>query len=78
MLNDLPFGALFNKSIHRFYRGNHWLLTGWEDDKKTTANAIGEGYDSTDATAVTPTLTRRNGDAVVSNETIPQSNEIVK
>ena len=31
--------------------------------KKTIANAIGEVHDSSDATAVTPTRTRRNGDA---------------
>ncbi len=50
--------------------GNHWLLTGWEDAKETTTRANGEVRDSTVATAVTPTLSRRNGGAVVSNEII--------
>ena len=43
------------------------------ENEKTTANAIGEGYDSSDATAATPTLTRRNGDAIVSDDTVQQT-----
>ena len=50
---------------------NHWLLTGWKNNK-TAANAIGEVHDSSDATTVTPTRTRRNGDATVSNISIAE------
>ena len=53
---------------------NHWLLTGWNNDK-TAANAIGEVHDSTDATTVTPTRTRRNGDATVSNNSISEKSK---
>ena len=35
----------------------------------------GEVHDSTDATAVTPTRTRRNGDATVSTVSIPDASE---
>ena len=38
---------------------------------KTAANATGEVHDSTDATAVTPTRTRRNGDAAALKESHP-------
>ena len=42
--------------------GNHWLLTGWEDDNKTSeGSATREVRDSPGATATTPILTRRNG-----------------
>ena len=44
-------------------------MTPWEN-KETAANAIGEVHDSADATAVTPTRTRRNGDAAVSNTSV--------
>lgn len=48
---------------------NSWLLTGWEDEK-TATSAIGEVYDSTDATAVETTRFRRNGDATASKDSI--------
>ena len=51
---------------------NHWLLTGWENNE-TATNAAGEVHDSADATAITPTRTRRNGDATVSNDSIRDS-----
>lgn len=57
---------------------NTWLLTGWEDSEtqKATVNASGEGYDSTTATTVTPTLTRHNGEtAAFSKNSIPQKAE---
>ena len=41
--------------------GNHWLLTGWENNKETVAYAVGEGYDSSNATAAKPTPTRLDG-----------------
>ena len=53
---------------------NHWLLTGWEN-KETATNAAGEVHDSSDATTVTPTRTRRNGDVTVSNDSIRDSSE---
>ena len=55
---------------------NHWLLTGWENNE-TATNATGEVHDSSDATAVTPTRTRRNGDVTVSDNTIRSSSENV-
>ena len=51
---------------------NHWLLTGWEN-RKAAANAIGEGNDSSDATTVTPTRTRRNGDATANESILPSA-----
>lgn len=58
---------------------NHWLLTGWEDKNKTTASATGEGYDSSGATAATPTRTRRDGGnaAVYYDTTITQQSDSV-
>ena len=38
---------------------------------KTAASAIGEVHDSTEATAVAPTRTRRNGDAAALKESHP-------
>ena len=57
--------------------GNHWLLTGWEIEKETIASANGEVRDSSEATAATPTLTRRNGDATVSDNSIHPEGETV-
>ncbi len=57
--------------------GNHWLLTGWEIEKETVASANGEVRDSSAATTVTPTLTRRNGDGTVSNNSIHPDGETV-
>ena len=58
--------------------GNHWLLTGWHNEKETATYADGEVRDSSEATAVTPTLTRRNGGNVtVSNERIAHKDGIV-
>lgn len=58
---------------------NHWLLTGWEDNK-TAASATGEGHDSSGATAATPTRTRRDGGnaTVYLDTTIPQPSNAVK
>jgi len=56
---------------------NSWLLTGW-DNAKTATSANGEVHDSSIATAVTPTRTRRNGDATVSNSTVAQNGVSVK
>lgn len=53
---------------------NHWLLTGWNENE-TEASASGEVHDSSAATAVTPTRTRRNGDATVSDNNIAHSSE---
>lgn len=58
--------------------GNRWLLTGWENKEETTTSAIGEVRDSSKATTVTPTLTRRNGDAAASKISISNSGEEVK
>lgn len=44
-------------------------------NKKTTVSASGEGYDSNTATTATPTLTRRDGDSVVSKKNIPQETQ---
>ncbi len=55
------------------------MLTGWQDEKETATYANGEVRDSSEATAVTPTLTRRNGGNVtVSNGSISNPDEIVK
>lgn len=54
--------------------GNHWLLTGWENNE-TATNASGEVHDSAGATAATPTRTRRSGDAAVSDNSIHQTSE---
>lgn len=52
---------------------NTWLLTGWEEEKEAPVNASSEGYDSTAATAATPTLTRRNRETgASSNNNITQ------
>ena len=40
---------------------------------KTAASAIGEVHDSTEATAVAPTRTRRNGDAAATMDKSPRS-----
>ena len=58
--------------------GNHWLLTGWENKEETTTSANGEVRDSSKATAVTPTLTRRNRDVIVSDTSIANFVEDVK
>ena len=58
--------------------GNRWLLTGWENKEETTTSANGEVRDSSKATAVTPTLTRRNRDVIVSKISIANFVENVK
>lgn len=59
--------------------GNHWLLTGWEDNKKETKPyAVGEVRDSSNATADETTLTRLNrGKDFVSTTNIPSTEENV-
>ncbi len=57
--------------------GNRWLLTGWENKEETTTSANGEVRDSSKATTVTPTLTRRNRDVVVSKVSISNPDEKV-
>ena len=53
--------------------GNHWLLTGWENNNEASAYAIGEGYDSSNATANITTLTRYDGvDASASDGKLSQ------
>ena len=55
---------------------NSWVLTGWENEKEAEAYATGEGYDSSDATAAMPTLTRHGrGDAFTSGEMVTQNPE---
>lgn len=58
--------------------GNRWLLTGWENKEETTTSANEEVRDSSKATTVTPTLTRRNRDVAVSKISIPNPDESVK
>ena len=55
---------------------NHWLLTAWDNKEETVVSATGEVRDSHSATAVTPTLNRRNGvNATVSIDSIRQDTE---
>ncbi|MCQ2420069.1 MAG: hypothetical protein MJ118_02945, partial [Clostridia bacterium] len=56
--------------------GNHWLLTGWENEKEANAYAVGEVNDSSNATAVSPTRTRTDGvDAFASTSMISPSSD---
>lgn len=65
-------------SLYKDGNRNTWLLTGWEN-KKETSNATGEVYDSSRATATTPTLSRRDGEEVsFINHSIPQKQETVQ
>ena len=51
---------------------NHWLLTAWQKEE-TAESDTAEVNDSVGSTAVTPTLTRRNGvNTAVSNNTLSQ------
>jgi hypothetical protein len=56
---------------------DHWLPIDWEK-AETAASASGEVHDSSAATAVTPTRTRRNGDAAVPKEIMAEEKPYVK
>lgn len=57
---------------------NSWVLTGWINEKEATAYAIGEGHDSSDATAASPTLMRADGvDAIASSDSLAQPSPYV-
>lgn len=53
--------------LSKYSDSNAWLLTGFENNEEAVTSARGEGFDSSAATATTPTLTRRGRDVTASS-----------